>query len=568
MRYDIVIVSYNSERWLPGCIGALAKLEYDLSQLHVIIVDNGSSQPCLELLHRLKREYSCFGAFTVEESPVNLGFGGGCNRGAQLGTASYILLLNVDTAICPDALTQLDAAIDSKDEKAGAFELRQKPWEFCHHHDPVTQEVEWNCGACVAYPRPVYEQVRGFDENIFLYCEDVDLSWRIRACGYRLYYVPRATAFHYTLSRNSSSDKLFREYIWNQYTKLMLHYKYCGWKECLKACREYLHTLRYPPHFPHVRKVLLKNFLRHFLEIPKYAVWRYKNKEIAAKVPVKWVHGFTTMRGRYTFRALIETPLVSVCIRAGAQPDALRRTLCSLRNQTYENFEVVLQQDGTAIFEELVQKEFADLRIRYEANGAELGAAKTGNRALARATGAYLLLANAGDLFYAEHLELMVTTFQAYPEAELVLNGYVRRENEAGAMTYEEPARLTLPLLCSQNPIPLCTAAFRRELYEKAGGLSESMKENEAWDMWLRFFAVSACAYANPRATSLVQLPDDAVQRETIFRKQWESILADPALVWKMDVRQLSALYYGAEEAQLAKLISIYDEWPEELKDL
>ena len=115
MRYDIVIVSYNSDRWLPECIGALAKLEYDLSQLHVIVVDNGSAPSCIRLLHQLQAEYTCFGGFTVHEAGKNTGFGRGCNKGASLGNAPYVFMLNVDTEICPDALTELDKAIDAAD---------------------------------------------------------------------------------------------------------------------------------------------------------------------------------------------------------------------------------------------------------------------------------------------------------------------------------------------------------------------------------------------------------------------------------------------------------------------
>ena len=63
------------------------------------------------------------------------------------------------------------------------------PYEHPKIYDPVTQEAQWSSGAAFAIRCEVYERLGGFDEKIFMYGEDVDLSWRLRSFGYKIRYV-------------------------------------------------------------------------------------------------------------------------------------------------------------------------------------------------------------------------------------------------------------------------------------------------------------------------------------------------------------------------------------------
>lgn len=92
---------------------------------------------------------------------------------------------------------KLEAAIRTASSQTAAFELRQFPYEHPKYYDPVTLETSWISGACFVLKRSVFEETGGFDESIFMYGEDVDLSWHIRALGYRLQYVPAAITWHY-----------------------------------------------------------------------------------------------------------------------------------------------------------------------------------------------------------------------------------------------------------------------------------------------------------------------------------------------------------------------------------
>ena len=65
MHYDIVMVTYNSEKWLRGCVEALAALEYEKAQLHLVFADNASQDGTLPLLEQLRAEHPEFGGFTI-----------------------------------------------------------------------------------------------------------------------------------------------------------------------------------------------------------------------------------------------------------------------------------------------------------------------------------------------------------------------------------------------------------------------------------------------------------------------------------------------------------------------
>ena len=60
----------------------------------------------------------------------------------------------------------------------------QFPVEHPKIYDPVTFETPWASGACLAIPHDIFKKIRGFDDTFFMYCEDVDLSWRARAAAF------------------------------------------------------------------------------------------------------------------------------------------------------------------------------------------------------------------------------------------------------------------------------------------------------------------------------------------------------------------------------------------------
>ena len=197
--FDIIYVTYNSEKWISGCFHSWLKADYDLKKINIYVVDNNSTDNTLKLLNEYKEKTGQrFASFSIISESQNWGFGKANNIGFSKGDAEIVCFLNIDTEIFPDTFTELQKEILSSDEKIGIWEFRQFPYEHPKMYDILTGETTWCSGAAFAVRRQVYEEAGGFDDKIFMYAEDVDLSWRVRTAGYILKYVPRVKITHYS----------------------------------------------------------------------------------------------------------------------------------------------------------------------------------------------------------------------------------------------------------------------------------------------------------------------------------------------------------------------------------
>lgn len=127
------------------------------------------------------------------------GFNSGSAKGQNLlglGTnADYILIMNPDIIVSPRFFVEMLYPFDNP--KVGIVEARQTPIEHHKQYDPVTMETGWATGACALVPTSVFEEIHGYDsDTFFMYCDDVDFSWRVRLLGYQIYYQPLAPVYH------------------------------------------------------------------------------------------------------------------------------------------------------------------------------------------------------------------------------------------------------------------------------------------------------------------------------------------------------------------------------------
>ena len=134
------------------------------------------------------------GTFLYEHFGENLGHGGGHNRLAPLTESDLILILNPDAQVGPDTIGRLAETVTGTVALADG---RQLPLEHPKDYDPVTGDESWASGACSMTLRSVFEAVGGFDhDTFFMYCDDVDYSWRVRLAGHRVVFAPSARVFH------------------------------------------------------------------------------------------------------------------------------------------------------------------------------------------------------------------------------------------------------------------------------------------------------------------------------------------------------------------------------------
>lgn len=158
----------------------------------------------------LVRDHGVVGApsawpIAVERGPpgTNVGFGAGMNAlmawAFSAPAVGRFLCLNPDAVLHRDCLRELLAAAEAT--PGALVEARQFPEEHPKPYDPATGDTPWASGACLLVPRRVFEDHGGFDPGFFLDCEDVDLSWRVRAAGGRVVVAPRALVGHEVLNR-------------------------------------------------------------------------------------------------------------------------------------------------------------------------------------------------------------------------------------------------------------------------------------------------------------------------------------------------------------------------------
>ena len=157
----------------------------------ILIIDNASpSAPPDPAIHILP-------------TAGNVGFGAAHNRLMQAAFdqgATHYIALNPDAAIHPAALGAMLRMSVAADDLA-LVQALQFPAEHTVAYDPETFEAPWVSGACMLIPRPVHDRIGGFDDGFFMYCEDVDYSWRARAAGLRTLSCPTALLFHPTTDR-------------------------------------------------------------------------------------------------------------------------------------------------------------------------------------------------------------------------------------------------------------------------------------------------------------------------------------------------------------------------------
>lgn len=137
--------------------------------------------------HALDIHYDFFNA--------NLGSARGHNRLAEHNAADVLLIRNPDVVVSPRLLEVMLASL--RRPGVGMVEAKQLPIEHPKDYDATTGETGWATTACAMFSAAIFRKVGGFDaESFFLYCDDVDFSWKVRLEGYKVVFQPHAVAFH------------------------------------------------------------------------------------------------------------------------------------------------------------------------------------------------------------------------------------------------------------------------------------------------------------------------------------------------------------------------------------
>ena len=248
---SIIVLNYNAGGLLADCVKSLYDTSYN--NYEIIVVDNaskdGSQKKCKERFDQIK----------LIENKENLGYCEGNNVGIKQATGEFIVILNPDTLIEPNWLTELVSAYKKHGE--GLYQpkiislyeenILQSTGNMMHifgfgfardkgvpdsSQRKDVEQIGYASGTCLFTSQSVLKKVGVFDPFLFLYHDDLDLGWRAAQLGIKSYYVPLSLIYHVeSYSLKWSSKKFF----WlerNRRYCLLTHYS----ADTYKKIRTYL----------------------------------------------------------------------------------------------------------------------------------------------------------------------------------------------------------------------------------------------------------------------------------------------------------------------------------------
>ena len=196
---DISIVTYAPDLAALGELVGSLREQMQGVQAQLLIQDNS---PDLETTAQ-NRTPPCRGEVVRSRSTCNVPVAISASVAAIMrmrhGGARHSSLCSIKIVYSsPTCLRHCSRKRRSDDARVAAWELRQLPYEHPKAYDPATLDTSWVSGAATLFRRSAFDAVGGFEPRIFMYGEDVDLSWRLRASGFRLRYLPRHAVVHRT----------------------------------------------------------------------------------------------------------------------------------------------------------------------------------------------------------------------------------------------------------------------------------------------------------------------------------------------------------------------------------
>lgn len=254
MDISVIIVNYNTYSYLVNCLSCIIKYTKDLNY-EIIVVDNNSPDREIE---SILDKYPTINLILNKE---NKGFGDGCNIGAVHASGKYLLFINPDVSFNSDVISvifnfmeqNLEYAVSSpiyiEDDNTITFTYNRFPgfdWNLAEAFANIIYrvkskfkntnpeylnsiiDVDWVMGSFIFIRKEVFDIVKGFDTNYFLYYEDIDLQYRIKKNKKKIAYNGNAQISHFKRSsvRSNEGESIFYYHLTR--SNLIYMYKHFG----------------------------------------------------------------------------------------------------------------------------------------------------------------------------------------------------------------------------------------------------------------------------------------------------------------------------------------------------
>ncbi|MZH05862.1 MAG: glycosyltransferase family 2 protein [Nitrospinae bacterium] len=231
-----IIVNYNSSKQLQNCLESIYKTIHGID-FEVIVVDNSEDDPGWQGLRE------AFPQAKFISNTSNVGFSKANNQAAKLAQGEALIFINPDTILSDQAINSMQSYILSNSEVGALgpkvvdpdgslqYSCRRFPtiWTGLFNRYSILTRlfpknrftsqylmldfdhneilpVDWLSGCCLMVPKKVFEEIGGFDENYFLFNEDIDLGRMINETGKKVIYFPQAIVNHQVSTSNSKTS--------------------------------------------------------------------------------------------------------------------------------------------------------------------------------------------------------------------------------------------------------------------------------------------------------------------------------------------------------------------------
>src|SRR3989344_1729146 len=231
IELSIIVLSYNTAQLTKLTIESILQSITSHVSYEILVLDNGSKDESVTMLKNLAKTYT---NLTLIESKENLGFAKGNNNAVKQAKGKHVLFLNSDIIVVGDAIERLLAYYQEDDTihfaggkllnnnqtsqastgpfyslpvVFGALFLKGDYWGLTRYSPNKSIKTDWVSGACLLTTKELFEELGGFDEDLFMYMEEIDLLYRAKSQGYNTYFCAPAKFIH--LGSASSQGKTY-----------------------------------------------------------------------------------------------------------------------------------------------------------------------------------------------------------------------------------------------------------------------------------------------------------------------------------------------------------------------
>ena len=286
-KIDICTLIYNGKNFIDKYFAGFLLQDFPKENIRINLIDNS---PSLDSYNYIKENYLDKNfpiTINLFRSTKNLGFSGGNNflfeKFIDDLDYPYFFLLNQDGSLKENCLKELALNI-SKFPDTGMLEAIQAPREHPKKYDPITFETSWCSGGGVLINKIALKEVGFFDDKFFLYCEDVDLSWRMWLKNWKCRTCPTASYEHITEELDEDKNQSIR-YFYSFRNGFFVNIKYNSFAQIL---RYYIIAFLVCFKQDSERK---KAFLKAYFFAQIYAPYYFLNRIInPIKNKPKWIY--------------------------------------------------------------------------------------------------------------------------------------------------------------------------------------------------------------------------------------------------------------------------------------